>query len=1799
MKKTGMFTLIATTIVGAVIAKESSLFANYPSLLQSSEQFVSNVMSKIPGVNVMAKAPSTSDVDEWVAAYNSVKEEYPYECSGLLNSNIAQWEYSDFVPLTANEYWNAQSDQTYYEQTNREYGSSSWSHFACQTMYLPKGKYMVCISARAAESVTSQMGVKVGEAEALTVALPNKGNRGWGIDIYGNATNSSDASYACSGSGYGWEYRYIEFEVSDDQTPVLIALSASTENVNQWVSIAKPKLFAKRPSVIGGNMESWTSSNHEDGSTEEHTWTFNCTSPNSTLVFDWAVSSEDGCDYLKVYLDNNQILSVAGELSNRYEAVIPEVGTHILRAVYSKDGSVNNGQDQASITIVMAPGVVDCVKLLSNAAAVAGTLTGFTAAKGELQTSIDEMNSLLDEGADIDLLIQKADQLDSLCTVATAFKNEYEKLSETVALNKEVAVVLADADLSAAVTAAEAIVAAKTTLTTDALESIVNAGQAISQIVDGMNLVSTKVWDFNISQQTIDGLNYDYNHYGNWGYSGNCFYTWAGNWNQYQLAYYGTDEQTHIVPETEGLFFIGGDRFYIFTDGTNRLRTDGSGIGYTFMIPDLVADQELKINYTTTSNGSTCGINSFSNNVQLVGGLDRTTGTAEATYRVVSGGAVAFYPYNRSIYINSISVTMPNDPLRLAELRKEVAGYISTLNALPGLKSELQTAYNNAVVNGDMEKADAVMGELRNIYNKVKGAVDIYPNLCADMDSASVVLAEGAYVDVSEALALGQAIDVNTSASAAYYAAYEALEAALAVYNSDQVEMTDWAFNTSTVRVVDGLRYYLDTTNHLAEFIGFDRENAITGTLNIPSYVHYNGESYAVVAVISANTYTQRNITGVKLPKSLRQIGDYGFAYYTNLRYIEFPENVTSMGSNVIIGDVNLHAIKINSVVPPVLSSLWNGSYWYNNVYHYGDKLKITIPEESFHAYRVANVWNNYVLIGGDGVTVSTGKIAAGDLGHIVLDEASYLQEVNKLIIDEGTLNNDDWNTIKQMTNLVEVDLAGVTMANLPSSAFSGRWAIEKVALPHNLTTIGNGAFYNVGIKEITFPETVTAFGSESFRNCDSLVTVAVPNGVTSIPNYCFYDCDGLQKVEMPAGITSIGYESFYSCDNLNEATLPANLASIGSEAFSYCPLKSVEIPAGVSVISDYAFANNYALDSLVIPETVVSINADAFYNCTALESVQFNEGLTNIYSRAFQNCTKLTEIVLPSSLERCQSAPFYGCTGVKKIEARSVIPPTTEGSCPLSNVSLTDVVLTVPSWSTSEYPLADGWSSFYTVEASDFMPQYIKVNKDFYFTLRDTLAADYRPNIKMTFSDVQSTDAYGHTNYERGNLTISGRSKLAVNNLELEYSAFAKYYADRNVSNNYDYDNYRTNINSTSLIVNGEMRAEDVTIWLQTYNSRWQFISFPFDVKVGDITPGLENVSWVIRGHNGKQRAAGNMDSVWENLTAQDTLKAGQGYIMHTYNPTSNNSWFAVSPIKNTVNRQLIFASDDRTLPLEENLAEFDHNRSWNLIGNPYPCFYDSRFLDFDAPFMVWNSYNQNYVAYNPADDKYILSPGEAFFVQRPYEQEEITFRKEGRQTHRYAREMEVDARARVNAAGENVRTIYNLTLQQDSLSDRTRVVFNDAASVAYEMNCDAAKFAGTERNIPQIFTIADKTRFAINERPFANGDVALGIYCGIDGEFTISLDNTSNCKVILEDKLENKYVELTSENAYTFSAIAGEDLTRFVLHFVTETTGVDNICLDNANGEDVIYNIQGIKVNNTSAKGVYIKNGQKTVIK
>ena len=248
-----------------------------------------------------------------------------------------------------------------------------------------------------------------------------------------------------------------------------------------------------------------------------------------------------------------------------------------------------------------------------------------------------------------------------------------------------------------------------------------------------------------------------------------------------------------------------------------------------------------------------------------------------------------------------------------------------------------------------------------------------------------------------------------------------------------------------------------------------------------------------------------------------------------------------------------------------------------------------------------------------------------------------------------------------------------------------------------------------------------------------------------------------------------------------------------------------------------------------------------------------------------------------------------------------------------------------------------------------------------------------------------------------------------------------------------------------------------------------------------------------------------------------------------------------------------------------------------------------------------MWNTNNNTYTAYSLTDDDYAIRPNEAFFVQCPNEEyNTIGFPLQGRQLTSV---IESQNAARELAPEKRTRQVVNLTVSDGEWEDQTRVVLNEEACMAYETACDASKFISMDGSVPQIYTIDDEgTWYAINERPMGEGTVALGFYAGQDGNYTISVTRCDADQIFITDNLTGTTTEIT-EGAYTFSAKAGTDNTRFTLSFVcNETTGVKEISKAVIAPETEVYSVDGKFMGNDASHlgaGIYILRQGKKVSK
>lgn len=413
---------------------------------------------------------------------------------------------------------------------------------------------------------------------------------------------------------------------------------------------------------------------------------------------------------------------------------------------------------------------------------------------------------------------------------------------------------------------------------------------------------------------------------------------------------------------------------------------------------------------------------------------------------------------------------------------------------------------------------------------------------------------------------------------------------------------------------------------------------------------------------------------------------------------------------------------------------------------------------------------------------------------------------------------------------------------------------------------------------------------------------------------------------------------------------------------------------------------------------------------------------------------------------------------------------------------------------------------------------------------------------------------------------------------------------------------------NSGTLITDGNLNAKMMRFEISVSANQWYFFSFPFDIKLTDMkAPG--EYKW--KRYDGSIRADQGSGG-WVDLAAnEEWLKQGNGYIFQTNQP-------GILTLRVTKEKFGQLDATNIMTPLDTYPSGNNFDASWNFIGNPQTSYFNVNDLGYDAPITVWNG--SSYEAVRPGDDDYTLHPFQAFFVQKPTETSGIEFKAEDRLTKTGSEIRAQQAKVRRLARGiMPSRLIINLSISDGSLTDKTRVVFNDKKSNSYEIDCDAAKFM-TMTAAPQLYSVEGKdTKFAINERPM--GSVQLGFTAKKSGTFTISAARMDQ-PMLLEDKQAGITFDLTNGD-YEFTSGAGTFNSRFMLIPSRGTTGIgdivsktgvsimpteDGLYINGTNGKSVqVFNLNGIEVANRStdgmqnlATGVYIVkvNGMSTKV-
>ncbi len=450
-------------------------------------------------------------------------------------------------------------------------------------------------------------------------------------------------------------------------------------------------------------------------------------------------------------------------------------------------------------------------------------------------------------------------------------------------------------------------------------------------------------------------------------------------------------------------------------------------------------------------------------------------------------------------------------------------------------------------------------------------------------------------------------------------------------------------YEKSQVHILDDYRYTVDADGK-ATVTGYPSSDA---TVTIPSSL----DGYPVVGIDSSAFFGHMFLKTVKLPSSMRTIGDGAFGSCLALQSVNLPARLQTIGAGAFNGCSALESIYIQDNVESIGPSAFAGCSSLksikvssdNRVYYAKSGVLFHRKDKELVAYPAGKTAAEY------GVPEGTLSIAACAFAGC--------KEIMSVSLPDGLLSIgnkafDDCHWLKSV-NLPE------GLQSVGSNAFSGCALLASVSLPESLLSVGERAFCDC----TSLQSIEVAAGNPVFESMDGVLVnkedktliaypagktaaeYSVAQGVQTIADVAFQNCTALTSVSLPDGVQSVGIASFLGCSSLTSVSLPDSVQYIGYMAFCKCSsLTDVSLPDGLIRTVGATFESCTSLTSVSLPDSLQSIGSGTFEKCSSLMAVDLPDGLQSIDYRAFAGCTSLATLSIPASVKSISTSAFENC---------------------------------------------------------------------------------------------------------------------------------------------------------------------------------------------------------------------------------------------------------------------------------------------------------------------------------------------------------------------------------------------------------------------------------------------------------------------------------------------------------------------------------------------------------------------------
>lgn len=379
---------------------------------------------------------------------------------------------------------------------------------------------------------------------------------------------------------------------------------------------------------------------------------------------------------------------------------------------------------------------------------------------------------------------------------------------------------------------------------------------------------------------------------------------------------------------------------------------------------------------------------------------------------------------------------------------------------------------------------------------------------------------------------------------------------------------------------------------------------SLNGSVILPAY--FNNKP--ITKIMPCAFKNAVNVTAVKLPYTIAEIGNSAFYNCTGLQRIELPDGLKEIPLEAFYNCAALTEINLPGVTKISTSAFYKCS----------SLTSLHIPQS--------------VRVIGNCIT-------------------AYCKNLTSLTVDENNLFYESEGNciIKKSTHTI---IAGCIASVIPQRAktigplaFCGSMP-EPFVIPSNIEKLELCALSTYSGKTLVIPASVTYIDYEFIGYCPNLtqITVAENNPVYRSEGNCIIEkatgtvVKGCNTSVIPQGIKAIGPCAF-KWFQAEEIVIPHGVEIIYEEAFLESTVKKVVLPDTLTEIRGSAFKECHSLAEAALPYGLIKIGSEAFFK-TNLQYANIPETVKEIGTNAFASHSFLT-VILPSCVEKIGNAAF------------------------------------------------------------------------------------------------------------------------------------------------------------------------------------------------------------------------------------------------------------------------------------------------------------------------------------------------------------------------------------------------------------------------------------------------------------------------------------------------------------------------------------------------------------------------------